>query len=198
MFTYEEGRASGTNGWQVQLPLGCDRQDGMTGAAAAAVLEHVAHGLKGVECMWIEESGVCENSACLLLSGVISTSLLGAESNEEFEREQNPLVMLLLVLHCGLSAEDGGGGDIELSNTESFSPSSPSAVSRGRGLLDVGSVLYVSRCSQALWVYELVIGVSGSFSIGVISGGAVLSLDELSLNSSIHSRPDIKSAVLAV
>ena len=197
MFTYEVGRASGRNDWQVDLPLGCDeRQDGMTGA----VFEHIPHRFEGVECMWIwdELSDVCKKSACLVLNGVISTSLLGAESNEEFEREQNPLVMLLLVLRCSLFAVDGGGGDTELSNTESFSPSSPSAESRGRGWLDVESVLYVSCCSPVLWICKLAVGMIGSSCTGLVSGGVVLCPDEHSfctLNSSTHSRPDMASAV---
>ena len=161
--------------------------------------EHVAHGFKGVECMRVEQSGgVCEISTCLLWSDVISTSLLGAESREEFEREQKPLVMLLLVLRCSLSAVDGGRGDIELSNTESFSPSSPSAVSRGRGLLDVEGVLHVTSCSLVLGIYELAVGVNASSWPEVGSCGVVMSLEELpfcTLNSSIHSRPDIKSAL---
>lgn len=45
------------------------------------------------------------------------------ESSEVFEREQKPLVLLLLVLHCVLLADMGERGGVELSKTESVSSS---------------------------------------------------------------------------
>ena len=131
------------------LGLCCDgRSDGITGTAV--LKGHLAQGVVGtctLDCVLLEY--------CLLWIGAIS--MLSFELSDVLEREQNPLVMLLLVLHCGGLAVEGIRGGIELSKTESVSSSgSPGS----GGLPEVTGLVHMTLYVEpaVLEIYGFVVG----------------------------------------
>lgn len=134
---------------------------------------HVSRDFKGTaQCVCDEVIDVrcAKSDGWVVLNAVISTLSLGTESTDVSEREAKPLVMLLLVLRCVFSVSGSERGRMELSNTESVSPSSPSASSTGCILLAVGVVAggvvaVLPGRSQLLRIYGLIVGAGPSSGI---------------------------------